>query len=163
MGVRVGQVASTRQFGSFQLRGQPSENYERCPPLQKYANKISKHSYKFQIITLNFEFHCFKQSVFCFSVFRESYPRLSSLMHAQNCLFRAIECSNRAHSDLDKIMEVYFSSAAAAELRSRRARRGALAGRRIAGDSFGTLTGRRRGRLLSGAGAILPGCRRRSG
>ena len=29
-------------------------------------------------------------------------------MHAQNCLFRAIECSNRAHSDLDKLMEALF-------------------------------------------------------
>ena len=52
--------------------------------------------------------------------------------------------------------EFYFSSAAAAWLRSRRALHGVLAGRRIAGDSFGTLTGRRRGRLLSGAGAIPP-------
>ena len=29
-------------------------------------------------------------------------------MHAQHCLFRAIECSNRAHSDLDKLMEALF-------------------------------------------------------
>ena len=29
-------------------------------------------------------------------------------MHAQNCLFRALECSNRAHSDLDKLMEALF-------------------------------------------------------
>ena len=26
-------------------------------------------------------------------------------MHAQNCLFLAIECSNRAHSNLDERME----------------------------------------------------------
>ena len=29
-------------------------------------------------------------------------------MHAQNCLFRALECSNRVHSDLDKLMEALF-------------------------------------------------------
>ena len=29
-------------------------------------------------------------------------------MHAQNCLFRALECSNGAHSDLDKLMEALF-------------------------------------------------------
>ena len=29
-----------------------------------------------------------------FSYFGESYPRLSSRMKAQNCLFRALECSN---------------------------------------------------------------------
>ena len=45
---------------------------------------------------------------------------------------------------------------------SRRARHGALAGRRIAGASFVTLTCRRRGKLISGAGTILPGCWRRS-
>ena len=61
------------------------------------------------------------------------------------------------------LWKLYFSSAAAAWLGSRRARHGALAGRRIAGASFGTLTGRRRGRLVSGAGTILPGCWRRSG
>ena len=167
MGVRVGQVASTRQFGSFQLRGQPSENYERCPPLQKYANKISKHSYKFQIITLNFEFHCFKQSVFCFSVFRESYPRLSSLMHAQNCLFRAIECSNRAHSDLDKLMEALFfisGGGPAYEWQgaARRPRRAQDRRRQLRHPHRG-LTGLRLGRLVRGAGTILPGCWRRSG
>ena len=43
-----------------------------------------------------------------FSYFGESYPRLSSRMNAQNCLFRALECSNRAHSDLDKLMEPLF-------------------------------------------------------
>ena len=61
-----------------------------------------------------------------FSYFGESYPRLSSRMNAQNCLFRALECSNRAHSDLDKLMEALFSSAAAAWLRSSRALHGAL-------------------------------------
>ena len=29
-------------------------------------------------------------------------------MRAQNCLFLALECSNRAHSDLDKLMEALF-------------------------------------------------------
>ena len=29
-------------------------------------------------------------------------------MYAQNCLFRALECSNRTHSDLDKLMEALF-------------------------------------------------------
>ena len=29
-------------------------------------------------------------------------------MHAQNRFFRALECSNRAHSDLDKLMEALF-------------------------------------------------------
>ena len=29
-------------------------------------------------------------------------------MHAQIFLFLAIECSNRGHSDLDKIMEALF-------------------------------------------------------
>ena len=42
------------------------------------------------------------------SDFGESYPRLSSRMHVQNCWFRALECSNRAHSDLDKLMEALF-------------------------------------------------------
>ena len=66
------------------------------------------------------------------------------------------------HRYLDKL---YFSSAAAAWLRSCRARHGALAWLRIAGLSFGTRTGtsRRRGRLLGGAGSILLGCLRRSG
>ena len=64
-------------------------------------------------------------------------------MHAQNCLFLTLECSNRAHSDLDKLMEALFFIAAAALLRSRSAAHCALAGRRIAGASFGTLTGRR--------------------
>ena len=59
--------------------------------------------------------------------------------------------------------KLYFSSAAAAWLGSRRAQHGALAGRRIAGAVFGTLTGRRRGRLVSGAGTILPCCWPRSG
>ena len=59
--------------------------------------------------------------------------------------------------------KLYFSSAAAAWFGSRRALHGALAGRRIAGASFGTLTCRRRGKLVSGAGTILPGCWRRSG
>ena len=54
--------------------------------------------------------------------------------------------------------KLYFSSAAAAWFGSRRALHGALAGRRIAGASFGTLTCRRRGKLVSGAGTILPGC-----
>ena len=52
-----------------------------------------------------------------------------------------------AHSDFDKLMEAFFFTAAAARLRIQLARHGALAGRRIAGASFGTLTGRRRGRL----------------
>ena len=52
--------------------------------------------------------------------------------------------------------KLYFSQA---WLRSRRARHGAL---RIAGASFGTLTSRRRGRLIGGAGTILPDCWRRS-
>ena len=29
-------------------------------------------------------------------------------MYAQNCLFLALECSNRAQSDLDKLMEALF-------------------------------------------------------
>ena len=69
-------------------------------------------------------------------------------MHAQNCLFLALECSNRAHSDLDKLMEALFIIRGGGLACSRRARHGALAGRRIAGASFGTLTGRRRGRLV---------------
>ena len=51
---------------------------------------------------------------------------------------------SRAHSDLDKLVEALFFIAAAALLRSRSAAHCALAGRRIAGASFGTLTGRRR-------------------
>ena len=50
-------------------------------------------------------------------------------------------------------MEALFFTVAAAWLRSRRALRGALAGRRIAVASFGTLTGRRRGRLVGWAGS----------
>ena len=84
-------------------------------------------------------------------------------MHAQNCLFRALECSNRAHSDLDKLMEALFIIRGGGLACSRRARHGALTGRRIAGASFGTLTGRRRGRLVApfspaaGAGAAGAG------
>ena len=66
----------------------------------------------------------------------------------------AIGCSNRAHSDLDKLMEPVFfirSSEAAAWYRSRWARHGAFAGRRIAGVSIGTLTGT--GRRLGGSSA----------
>ena len=74
-------------------------------------------------------------------------------MHAQNCLFRALECPNRALSDLDKLMEALFFNAAAAWLKSRSAQHGALVGRRI-GASFGTVTGRRHGRLVGGAGTI---------
>ena len=59
--------------------------------------------------------------------------------------------------------KLYFSSAAAASLRSRRALHGALAWRRIAGTSIGTLTGRRRGRLIGGADTIHPNCCRCSG
>ena len=49
-------------------------------------------------------------------------------MHAQNCLFRALECSNRAHSDLDKLMEALFfiragGLALKSSLAARRARR----------------------------------------
>ena len=33
-----------------------------------------------------------------FSYLGESYPRLSSRMNTQNCLFQALECSNLAHS-----------------------------------------------------------------
>ena len=29
-------------------------------------------------------------------------------MHTQNCLFWALECLNRAHSDFDKVMEAFF-------------------------------------------------------
>ena len=54
------------------------------------------------------------------------------------------------------IMEALFFIWAVAWHRSHRARHGALA--RIAGASFGTLPGRRRGRLVGGAGTILPGC-----
>ena len=60
---------------------------------------------------------------------------------------------SRAHSDLDKLVEALFFIAAAALLRSRSAAHCALAGRRIAGASFGTLTGRRLGRLVGGAGS----------
>ena len=93
-------------------------------------------------------------------------------MDAQNCLFRALECSYRAHSDLDKLMEALSfireseGPRPAAWLRSRRGRHGALTGRRIAGTSFGTLARRRRGRLVGragGAGTIPPCCWRRSG
>ena len=54
-------------------------------------------------------------------------------------------------SDLDKLMEALFFTAAAPRLRIRLALHGALqvAGRRIAGASFGT--GRRRGRLVGWA------------
>ena len=67
-----------------------------------------------------------------------------------------------AHSDLDKLIEALFFTAAAAQFRIRLARHGALAGRRMAGASFGTLTSRRRGSLVGGAGTILSGCWRRS-
>ena len=83
-------------------------------------------------------------------------------MHAQNCLFRALECSKLPKIARTAIWtsswKLYFST-----LRSRWARHGALAGRRIAVASVGTLTGKRRGRLVGGAGTILPCCWRRSG
>ena len=58
--------------------------------------------------------------------------------------------------------KIYFSSATAAWLRSSWARHDALAGRRIAVASFGTLTCRRLGSLVSGAGTIFPCCWRTS-
>ena len=57
--------------------------------------------------------------------------------------------------------KLYFLSVVATWLSSRRSRHGALAGRRIVGASFGTLTGRRRGRLVGGVGTIHPCCWRR--
>jgi len=60
-------------------------------------------------------------------------------------------------------MEALFIISGGGLACSRRARHGALAGRRIAGASFVTLTCRRRGKLISGAGNILPGCWRRRG
>ena len=78
-------------------------------------------------------------------------------MNAQNCLFWALECSNHLHSTWISLWKLYFSSAAAAWLRSSRALHGALSWRRIACARFGPLTGRRRGRLVSWAGTILPG------
>ena len=84
-----------------------------------------------------------------------SYPNLCTLK---------IACSGLLNAQIARTViwisswKLYFSSAAAAWLGSRRARHGALAGRRIAGASFGTLTGRRRGKLVGGAGTILPCC-----
>ena len=75
----------------------------------------------------------------------------------QNCLFLA----QIAHTAIwTSSWKLYFASAAraAARLRSRWARHGSLAGRRIAVASFGTLTGRRRGSLVGGAVTILPCC-----
>ena len=65
-------------------------------------------------------------------------------------------------SDLDKLMEALFFTTAVAWLGSRRALHGALAGRKIAGASFSTLTGRRHVRLIGWEGTILPCCWRRS-
>ena len=84
-------------------------------------------------------------------------------MHAQSC-FRALECSNLEHSDLDKLMEALFfirggSLAQKSPFAARRPCRAAAQDRRrFAGASFGTLTGRRRERLIGGAGNILPCC-----
>ena len=63
-------------------------------------------------------------------------------MHAQNCLFLALECSNQVHSDLDKLMEaLFFISCQLPGL--------GAAGRCTATcASFGTLTCRRCGRLV---------------
>ena len=63
-----------------------------------------------------------------------------------------------AHGSFD----FHLSPLLAAWLRSRRALHDALAERRIAGASFGTLTGRMRGKLVGWAGTILPCCWRRS-
>ena len=49
-------------------------------------------------------------------------------MHAQNCSLLALECLHRAHSDWISSWKLYFSSAAAAWLRSRRSLHAALAG-----------------------------------
>ena len=79
-------------------------------------------------------------------------------MYAQNCLFLALECSNRAQSDLDKLMEALSFICCLGpglELRSRWALHCACAARRIPGASFGTLTSRRHGWLVGGAGTIL--------
>ena len=61
--------------------------------------------------------------------------------------------SQIALSDLDKLMEALFFTAAAAWLRSRLALHGTLTGHRITGISLGTLTGSRRGRLVGRAGS----------
>ena len=91
---------------------------------------------------------------------RQGYPRLSSLIKiAHSWLLNAQIALTVIWISSWKL---YFSSAAAAWLRSRRALHCALAGCRIAGASFCTLTGLRRGRLVCWAGTILPGCWRRS-
>ena len=67
-------------------------------------------------------------------------------MHTQHCLLLALECSNRAHSDLEfwiSPWKLYFSSRIPRPAASRRALHGALAGRRIAGASLCTLSGRK--------------------
>ena len=86
-------------------------------------------------------------------------------MHAQNCLFPALKCSNSAHSDLDKHMEGIGSfifhprRRPGLEVAVRRSRHGVPG---PADASFRTITGRRRGRLVGWVHTILPCCWRRS-
>ena len=112
-----------------------------------------------------------------FSVFRESYPRLSSVIPHLCMLKNAYSWGESwlLNAQITRTV-IWISSwsfiiftAAAAWLRSWRALHGALVtglvGRRIAGASFCTLTCQRRGRLMmliGGAGTILPCCWRRS-
>ena len=89
------------------------------------------------------------------------YPHICMLKIAYSELLNAL-CAPANKVIWISSWKLCFSSAAAAWLGGSLARHCALAWRRTAGASFGTLTGRRRGRLVSGEGTILPGCWRRS-
>ena len=96
----------------------------------------------------------------CFQSIIPGYPHVCMLEIVYSGLLNAQIARTAIWTSSWKL---YFSSAAAARLRGRLALHGALAGRRIAVASFGTLPGKRGGRLVGGAGTILPGCWRRSG
>ena len=93
-------------------------------------------------------------SAFCWRVI-PGYPYLWMLKIAYSGLLNAQISSTVIWLSSWKL---YFSSTAAAWLRSRLVHHCALAWRRIASGSFCTLTDRRRGRLVEGAGTILLGC-----
>ena len=89
-----------------------------------------------------------------------SYPWLSSLMHAQNCLFLDAQIE---HTMIwISSWKLYFSPLRLPGLEVGRHGLGALAGSTISCTSFCTVTGLRRGRFAGGQGTILPCCWRRS-
>ena len=98
-----------------------------------------------------------------FSIFRESYTRLSSLMHAQNCWFLALEYSIARTLIWISSWKLYFSPRRLPGLNvAWLAQCPCRAQDCLLPASFSTLAGKRRARLVGGAGTILPCCWSRS-